>query len=127
MLTSGGDRIFPKGLSAGTVTGVSRGPDSFLNIRVRPAANLGKLEEVLVITQEEDKTPVVDPNAPIRAVDILAQRLPSVRTSHQITLQQERATSTSGSACSQGAWRPESAKQRACGYSLQASWIPGDE
>jgi rod shape-determining protein MreC len=78
VLTSGGDRIFPKGLSAGTVATVSRGSDSFLNIRVHPAANLGKLEEVLVITQEEDKTPVVDPNAPVRAVDILAQRLPSV-------------------------------------------------
>src|ERR1019366_6233351 len=78
VLTSGGDRIFPKGLSAGTVTAVSRGSDSFLNIRVRPAANLGKLEEVLVITQEEDKTPVLDLDAPVRAVDILAQRLPSV-------------------------------------------------
>jgi rod shape-determining protein MreC len=78
VLTSGGDRIFPKGLPAGTVTAVSRGSDSFLNIRVKPAADLGKLEEVLVITQEEDKTPVVDKTAPVRAVDILAQRLPSV-------------------------------------------------
>ena len=77
VLTSGGDRIFPKGLSAGTVASVSKGSDSFLNIRVHPAANLGKLEEVLVITQEEDKT-VVAPTAPLRAVDILAQRLPSV-------------------------------------------------
>lgn len=78
VLTSGGDQIFPKGLSAGTVTNVSRGGDSFLNIRVRPAANLGKLEEVLVITQDEEKTPVVDSTVPMRAVDILARRLPSV-------------------------------------------------
>src|SRR5579863_7337131 len=78
VMTSGGDRIFPKGLSAGTVTSVSRGGDSFLNIRIRPAANLGKLEEVLVITQEQEKKPVVDATAPMRAVDILAQRLPSV-------------------------------------------------
>jgi rod shape-determining protein MreC len=84
VLTSGGDRIFPKGLAAGTVTAVSRGADSFLNIRVRPAANLGKLEEVLVITQNQEKTPAVDQNSSsssassMRAVDILAQRLPSV-------------------------------------------------
>lgn len=78
VLTSGGDRIFPKGLSAGTVTSVSRGSDSFLNIGIRPAADLGKLEEVLVITQEEDQTAVVEQTSPTRAVDILAQRLPSV-------------------------------------------------
>jgi len=78
ILTSGGDEIFPKGLPAGTVMSVSRGPEAFLNIRVKPAASLGKLEEVLVITQREERVPVVDMSAPARAVDILAQRLPSV-------------------------------------------------
>ena len=78
VLTSGGDEIFPKGLPAGIVTSVSRGPDAFLNIRIPPAAALSRLEEVLVITQEEEKQPVADQNAPARAADILAQRLPSV-------------------------------------------------
>jgi rod shape-determining protein MreC len=78
VLTSGGDEIFPKGLPAGTVTGVSRGPDAFLNIRIHSAAALSRLEEVLVITQEEEKPPVADQNTPARAADILAQRLPSV-------------------------------------------------
>lgn len=78
VLTSGGDQIFPKGLPAGTVTAVSQGPESFLNIRIRPAANLSKLEEVLVITQQVEATPVADALAPMRAADILAQRLPSV-------------------------------------------------
>ena len=78
IVTSGGDQIFAKGLPAGTVASVSRGPDSFLNIRVRPAANLGRLEEVLVITQKEAKVPVLDRTASPRAADILAQRLPSV-------------------------------------------------
>jgi rod shape-determining protein MreC len=78
VLTSGGDQIFPKGLPAGVVIAVSRGPESFLNIRLHAAANLGKLEEVLVITRQESKTPVVDSSVPMRAVDILAQRLPSV-------------------------------------------------
>jgi rod shape-determining protein MreC len=78
ILTSGGDEIFPKGLAAGTVMSASRGPEAFLNIRVKPAAHLGQLEEVLVITQREEKVPMVDKSAPARAVDILAQRLPSV-------------------------------------------------
>ncbi|MBZ5571917.1 MAG: rod shape-determining protein MreC [Acidobacteriia bacterium] len=78
VLTSGGDQIFPKGLPVGTVTKVSRGSDLFLNIRVKPAANLSKLEEVLVITQLEEREPVVSESGRLRAADILAQRLPSV-------------------------------------------------
>jgi rod shape-determining protein MreC len=78
VLTSGGDRIFPKGLPVGTVTKVAQGRDLFWNIRVRPSANLEKLEEVLVVTQvtEKEATPVA--GGPVRAADILAQRLPSV-------------------------------------------------
>jgi rod shape-determining protein MreC len=76
--TSGGDRIFPKGLPVGRVTRVGNGPDLFLNIRVRPAANLNKLEEVLVVTKLLEKEPTQLANGPLRAVDILAQRLPSV-------------------------------------------------
>lgn len=79
VLTSGGDQIFPKGFDVGTVIKVSPGKDSFLNIRVRPAANLSKLEEVLVITQVDTKSPSAGQMAgSVRAVDILAQRLPSV-------------------------------------------------
>jgi rod shape-determining protein MreC len=78
VLTSGGDRIFPKGLPVGTVTKVSPGTDFFLNIRVKPAANLSKLEEVLVVTSVEEKEPTVNEAGSVRAADILAQRLPSV-------------------------------------------------
>jgi rod shape-determining protein MreC len=78
VLTSGGDRIFPKGLRVGTVTRVNPGPELFLNIRVKPAANLSKLEEVLVVTKIEEKATTPSETGPMRAVDILAQRLPSV-------------------------------------------------
>src|SRR5437773_2949602 len=78
VLTSGGDQIFPKGLPIGIVSKVSAGPEVFLNIRVRPATNLSKLEEVLVITRKEERTAAVAETAPARAVDILSQRLPSV-------------------------------------------------
>jgi len=76
--TSGGDRIFPKGLPVGTVTRVGNGPDLFLSIRVRPAANLSKLEEVLVVTKLVEQEPTQLQTGPVRAADILAQRLPSV-------------------------------------------------
>ena len=78
VLTSGGDQIFPKGLPIGTVSKVSAGREVFLNIRVRPATNLSKLEEVLVITRKEERPAAVAETAPARAVDILSQRLPSV-------------------------------------------------
>ena len=78
VLTSGGDLVFPKGMPVGTVVSVDKGKESFLNIRIKPAADLSKLEEVLVITKNEEKVPSVSENGSGRAVDILAQRLPSV-------------------------------------------------
>ena len=79
VLTSGGDRVFPKGLPVGTVEKVVPGQESFLNIRIRPAARLDRLEEVLVITRIVEKAPSVNEAAgPVRAIDILAQRLPTV-------------------------------------------------
>jgi rod shape-determining protein MreC len=78
VLTSGGDRIFPKGLVVGRVTKVSTGNDLFLNIRVKPAANLGRLEEVLVVTKIDERQSEPEENGSTRAADILAARLPSV-------------------------------------------------
>jgi|SRR5271165_1028605 len=78
VVTSGGDRIFPKGLPIGTVTGVSTGSDLFLNIRVKPASDLGRLEEVLVVTKIDERQAAPDESGPVRAADILAQRLPGV-------------------------------------------------
>lgn len=78
VLTSGGDRIFPKGLPLGTVTKVLSGQEVFLNIRVKPAVNLSRLEEVLIITKKEERQAVAEDTAPTRAADVLAQRLPSV-------------------------------------------------
>ena len=78
VVTSGGDRIFPKGLPIGQVVQVSPGPEMFLNIRVKPAARLDHLEEVLIITKVDERQPELAPEAPVRAADILAQRLPGV-------------------------------------------------
>lgn len=48
VVTSGMDRIFPKDLPVGTVTEVKQGAP-FQQVRVRPAARLERLEEVLVL------------------------------------------------------------------------------
>jgi len=77
ILTSGGDRIFPKGLPVGTVAKITKGPE-FLQVTVKPSATLTRLEEVLVITRKEEHESTASTAAPTRAADILAQRLPSV-------------------------------------------------
>jgi len=78
VLSSGGDQIFPKGLPVGTVSKVSSGKDMFLKIQVKPAADLSRLEEVLVVTEKQEQNAVVESGGRVRAADILAQRLPSV-------------------------------------------------
>jgi rod shape-determining protein MreC len=78
LLTSGGDRIFPKGLSVGMVSNVSNGKDLFLNITVKPTADLSKLEEVLVLIEKQERQATAEDSTRVRAADILAQRLPSV-------------------------------------------------
>jgi rod shape-determining protein MreC len=78
VLSSGGDQIFPKGLPLGTVSKVSPGREMFLNIHVKPAADLSRVEEVLVVTEKQEREAVADSGVRVRAADILAQRLPAV-------------------------------------------------
>jgi rod shape-determining protein MreC len=81
VITSGGDRIFPKGLSVGMVTSTSpdRDNDPFMNVRVKPSADLRRLEEVLVIIKTAEEMPAIAAGSTsIRAADILSQRLPSI-------------------------------------------------
>jgi rod shape-determining protein MreC len=48
VITSGMDRIFPRDLPVGTVAEIKAG-NPFKHIRIKPAANLERLEEVLVL------------------------------------------------------------------------------
>ncbi|MEO8725443.1 MAG: rod shape-determining protein MreC [Acidobacteriaceae bacterium] len=80
--TSGGDRIFPKGLEVGEVIGSvpDKERDGFQVIRVRPNANLFRLEEVLVVTKMEERVPessAADAQQPTNA-EMLAARLPGI-------------------------------------------------
>ena len=81
VVTSGGDRIYPKGYSVGTVIAATPDHDNdpFLVIKIKPAADLNRLEEVLVITEMSDNSRSASSGPePMRAADILSQRLPSV-------------------------------------------------
>ncbi len=57
VLTAGGDQIFPRGLSVGEVEKVVPDPDrdGFIQIMVKPAAHLDRLDEVLVITSMQPR------------------------------------------------------------------------
>lgn len=97
VITTGGDRVFPRGLPVGTVASFSpdHDRDGFLNIKVKPAVELGKLEEVLVVTELTEKlgAQTAGSATPVRAADVLAERLPSVKkkTDEQIKAEEKTA------------------------------------
>jgi len=92
VITSGGDQIYPRGLPVGVVDEVV--PDTsnppYVDIILKPAANLGHLEELLVITQASDHMPDKEKQdlaqsaaegaavSQQRASDVLAERLPGL-------------------------------------------------
>ena len=89
VVTSGGDQIFPRGLPVGTVERMVNDPehDPMQDILIRPAANLGSLEEVLIITNAGDQMPKREQkdldqaeldNMQQKTSDILAERLPGL-------------------------------------------------
>ncbi len=55
--TAGGDLIYPRGLPVGVVDKVIRDPlhDGFIDIMVKPAAHLDRLDEVMVITSTQPR------------------------------------------------------------------------
>jgi rod shape-determining protein MreC len=92
VITSGGDQIFPRGLPVGVVTQVVEDTSNppYVDIVIKPAANLGHLEELLVITEASDRMPATAQQdmaqsaaegaavSKQRASDILAERLPGL-------------------------------------------------
>jgi len=56
IITSGEDRIFPKGLLVGVVASAKEGTP-FEKIAVRPAARLDRLEDVIVLLTQEELAP----------------------------------------------------------------------
>jgi rod shape-determining protein MreC len=91
VLTAGGDLIFPRGLPVGVVEKVVRDPDrdGLIDIIVKPAAHLDRLDEVLVITstqprfspqeqQDMSDSTQAAANDPVKASAIMAEKLPGL-------------------------------------------------
>src|SRR5271170_1176670 len=91
IVTSGGDQIFPRGMPVGTVQRVVPDPDRdpLVDVAVQPAANLSRLEEVLVITNLGDlpsaqtakdlaESEAEGEAEKKRASDVLSERLPGL-------------------------------------------------
>jgi rod shape-determining protein MreC len=57
VLTAGGDLIYPRGLPVGVVEKVIHDPlrDGFIDIMVKPAAHIDRLDEVMVITSTQPR------------------------------------------------------------------------
>ncbi len=91
VITSGGDQVFPRGLPVGAISSVALDPahPPYTMIHIQPAANLRRLEEVLVITGTVPELPPSAQNdadqaqataeSNKRAADMIAERLPSLR------------------------------------------------
>jgi rod shape-determining protein MreC len=82
VVTSGMDRIFPRDLPVGTIADVRSG-NPFKVIRVQPAANLERLEEVIVLTTLQPLDLKKDPatGTPIAASKLSADQTATVKAS----------------------------------------------
>jgi len=60
-ITSGLDRIYPKGLPVGAIVSIGPRRGLFKTIQVRPMADLGRLEEVICMLDRPEIVDVVDP------------------------------------------------------------------
>ncbi|HLH29828.1 MAG TPA: rod shape-determining protein MreC [Terriglobia bacterium] len=60
-LTSGMDKVYPKGLPLGTITSIGARRGLIKTVEIRPAADLGRLEEVLLVVDRPQSSEVADP------------------------------------------------------------------
>ncbi len=89
IVTSGGDQIFPRGMPVGRVDHIVPDPDRdpWVDVVIQPAANLTRLEEVLIITNVDETASAQEQKdlaeseaegaaEQKRASDVLSERLP---------------------------------------------------
>jgi rod shape-determining protein MreC len=60
-ITSGLDRIYPKGLRVGVIASVGPRRGLFKSVQIRPAADFGRLEEVLCFIDPPQNVDAIDP------------------------------------------------------------------
>lgn len=78
VVTSGEDQVYPKGIPVGTVTAVLTSHDGiFKALALKPAAELGRLQDVLVVTAQLP-APVESQEAGLTAGDVGEEHLPGL-------------------------------------------------
>jgi len=60
-LTSGLDRVYPKGLPVGVIVSIGPRRGLLKTVQIRPSADLGRLEEVICVIERPQNVDVVDP------------------------------------------------------------------
>ncbi|HEY0758659.1 MAG TPA: rod shape-determining protein MreC [Acidisarcina sp.] len=114
VLTSGGDQIYPRGLPVGVVERVANDPERnpYVDVIIKPGANLARLEEVLVITSVGDQLPPAETSdlatseaeeKQHSAADVLSEKLPSIRDPNA---DPNAAATADGAAAEPGAAKP---------------------
>ena len=61
LITSGLDRIYPKGLPVGVIVSVGPRRGLFKAVQIRPTADLGRLEEVICFIDRPEQVDIIDP------------------------------------------------------------------
>jgi len=90
VITSGGDKVFPRGLPVGEITSIILDPQHqpYTAITIKPYASLSRLDEVLVVTGTDSQLPPAAQKDAAqaeaadqetrRAADLVSDKLPSV-------------------------------------------------
>lgn len=99
IVTSGEDRIFPKGLLIGVVASAKEA-NPFQKIQVRPAARLDRLEDVIVLVTQQELTPA-KPGQPFTVSPAPPQ--PPVQSSAQAAVQAAQSSAATAPAASSAA------------------------
>jgi len=127
VVTSGGDRVYPKGMPVGKVSSVApdRDNDPFLAIKLTTAADLNRLEEVLVVVKTAEETPAVSTGpTPTRAADIMSQRLPSVPKHDKPSADAPNGTVADPSSGKKKAASPGAGQKNAAGTDQKPAIVP---
>ncbi|MEG9431640.1 rod shape-determining protein MreC [Terriglobus sp. ADX1] len=98
LITSGGDRVYPRGLPVGNVIYMKPDPDHqpYATIAIKPAANLDRLEEVLVVTEVSQQLNTAaddDQEEGKKAAEVVADRLPGLKKADEKAGDENAATS----------------------------------
>ena len=97
VITSGGDHVFPRGLTVGAVQSIAPDPDHqpYTLITIRTTANLSRLEEVLVVTNVAQQI-AGDTNTNLSDTDASQQKAAEVQADHLPGLQDSKTPGVTG-------------------------------